>query len=86
MPAAAAARRFLHRAGIHALREIGAGAERAALGGEHDRAAGGVGVEPLECGADLGDQRGVEEIVRRPADLDRGDEAVGLTPISLKPV
>src|SRR5207302_479785 len=55
---------------------IGAGAERAALGGEHDRAAGRVGIEPLEGFADLGDQRAVEEIMRRPAHLDGRDEAV----------
>ena len=43
---------------------------------EHDRAAGRVGVDPLEGLADLGDQRRVEEIIRRPADFDRRDEAV----------
>src|SRR5215831_17738674 len=37
-----------HGAGIHALGEIGAGAERSAFGGEHDRPAIGVSVELLE--------------------------------------
>ena len=73
MPAGAAAAAFGDRAGVHALREIGAGAERAAFGGEHDRAALRVGVEPLERVADLGDQLAVEEIMRRPAHLDRRD-------------
>src|SRR5581483_5529982 len=38
--------------------------------------AGRVGVEPLECGSDLGDQRRIEEIIGRPADFDRRDDAV----------
>src|SRR5438105_3478561 len=53
MAAGAAARCLLYRAGIHPLREIGTGAKRAALRGEHDRAAGRVGIEPLERLADL---------------------------------
>src|SRR5262249_36001935 len=62
--------------GLHALRKVGAGAERAAFSGEYDRSAIGVSVEPLEGLADLGDQLAVKEIVWRPAHLDRGDEAV----------
>src|SRR5579885_1885702 len=76
VPAGAAARRFLHRAGIHPLGEIGAGAKRTPFGGEHDRPAGIVGVEPLERLADLGDQLAVEEIMRRPAQLNRCDKPV----------
>src|SRR5712691_9524149 len=71
MPPGAAATRLRHRAGVHALGKIGAGAKRASLGGEHDRAAGRVGIEPLEGFADLGDQDAVEEIMWRAADLDR---------------
>ena len=63
-------------AGIHPLREIGAGAERAALGGEHDRPDVGVGIEPLEGVADLGNQRAIKEIVRRPPHLDGSDKPV----------
>ena len=74
--AGAAAASLRGRPGLHALREIGAGAERAAFGGEDDRPATGVGVEPLERLANLGDQLAVKEIVRRPAHLDGGDEAV----------
>ncbi len=73
--AGAAAGALGDRAGIHALRKIGAGAERAALGGKHDRPAIRVGVEPLERLADLGDERAVEEIMRRPAHLDGRDIA-----------
>ena len=76
MPAGAAARRLLHRPGIRSLREIGAGAERAALRRQHDRAAGRVGVEPLEGFANLGDQQAVKKIMRRPAHLDRRHDAV----------
>src|SRR5882672_3361282 len=56
-----------------AVREIGAGAERLAFGGEHDRAAFRVAVEGVEGIADLRDERIVEEIVRRAAHLDRAD-------------
>src|SRR5204862_2221117 len=76
MPAGAAARRFLHRAGVHPFREIGASAKRAALGRQHDGAASWVRIEPLEGLADLGDQRAVEEIMRRPPHLDRRHHAV----------
>ena len=86
MPAAAAAGGFLHGAGIHALRKIGTGAEMAALGGEHDRTDRRVGVDALERLADLGDQCGVEEIVRRPAYLDRCDESVGRDGDFVEPV
>src|SRR6185295_15447284 len=59
--------------GRRAVREIGAGAERLAFGGEHDRAALRVAIEGIESVADLCDEGIVEEIVRRPADLDRPD-------------
>src|SRR5439155_25081170 len=52
------------------------GTKRPAFGGKHDRPAARVGVEPLERFADLGDQLAVEEIVRRPAHLDRCDQAL----------
>jgi hypothetical protein len=48
MSAMAAANCLPDRAGVHPRREIGAGAERAARGGEHDRADRRIGVEPLE--------------------------------------
>src|SRR5262249_18651995 len=64
MLAGAAAAAFVDRAGVHPLGEIGAGAERAALGAQHDRAAGCIVVEPLERFADLGDQVAVKEIMR----------------------
>ncbi len=51
--------------------EIGAGAERFALRGQHQGAAIGVGVKCLERGGELSDQRDVEKIVRRPPDLDQ---------------
>src|SRR5262249_33655097 len=62
--------------GLHALGEIRAGAERSAFGGEYDRPAARIGIELLEGLANLSDQLAVKEIVRRPAHLDRGDEAV----------
>src|SRR5262249_1719156 len=65
-----------HGAGIHPLGEIRAGAERSAFGGEHDRPAARIGIELLEGLGDLRDQLAVKEIVRWPAHLDRGDEAV----------
>src|SRR5437762_8353884 len=61
---------------LSAAGEIGAGTKRPALGCEHDGAASGVGVEPLEGFADFGDQLAVEEIVRRTAHLDGGDETI----------
>src|SRR6202040_1428062 len=74
--AGAAAAALRCRSGLHAFRKIGPGAERAALGREHDRPAIRVGVEALEGLADLGNQVAVEEIVWRPAHLDRRDVAV----------
>src|SRR5215469_14593980 len=62
--------------GLHALRKVGTGAERAAFGGEHDRPAARIGIELLEGLANLSYQLAVKEIVRRPAHLHRGDEAV----------
>src|SRR6266481_2725251 len=76
MAAGAAARSFRDRPGIHAFREIGAGAEGPALGREHDHPASRVGIEPFESLADFGDQLAVKEIMRRPAHLDLGDVAL----------
>ena len=61
---------------VAAIAEIGAGAEGLALRREHDRAAGGVAVERLEGVGQALDQDVVEEVVRRPADLD-GRHGVG---------
>ena len=58
-----------------AFAEICAGAKRLALRGQNQRAAPGVGVQILERGGNLADQRGVEEIIRRPPDLDQCDVA-----------
>ena len=63
-------------AGIHAFREIGAGAKRASLGGKNDGATLGIGIEPLKRVADFANQRAVKEIVRRPPHLDRRDKPV----------
>jgi len=54
-----------------AVAEIGAGAKRLALRGQHHCAAFGVLVERLESAGDFLDQRDVEKIIRRPADLDQ---------------
>src|SRR4029077_6079232 len=51
--------------------EIGAGAEGFALRGEDQRAAIGIGVERFKSGRELFDKSDVEEIVRRPPDLDQ---------------
>ena len=63
---------FLHQHVLHvgAVAELGAGAERGALRRQHDGAAGVVLVERLAGVGDLADQLDVEEVVRRPADLD----------------
>ncbi len=53
--------------------EIGAGAERLALGGEHRGADLDIAVEFLQRVGDLVDQRDVEEVQRRPPDLDGAD-------------
>ena len=58
-----------------AVAEIGAGAKRLALRGQHQRAATGVVVERFERGGDFADQRDVEKIIRRPSDLDQRDVA-----------
>jgi hypothetical protein len=58
--------------------EIGAGAERFALGAENHRADAVVLVELLHRRRDLLDQLHVEEVVRRPLDLDLADEVRGL--------
>ena len=55
--------------------EIGAGAERPALGGEHRGPDFDVAVELLQCVGDLVDQRDVEEVQRRPLDFDGADMA-----------
>ena len=70
-------------AGLRPVGEIGAGAERLALGAEHVGADLVVLVERLEGIGDLVDQRIVEEIVRRPLDLDDADMTFAQTPISL---
>ncbi len=56
--------------------EIGAGAERLALGGEHRGADLDVVVEFFQRVGDLVDQRDVEEVQRRFADFDQADVAV----------
>ncbi len=56
-----------------AVAEIGPGAERLALRGQHHRAATGVLIERFERGGDFLDQRDVEEIIGRAADLDQRD-------------
>ena len=61
------------RAGLRPVGEIGAGAERLALGAQHVGADVAVAVESLEGIGDLVDQRIVEEVVRRPLDLDDPD-------------
>jgi len=76
MAAGAAAACFRDRSGLQAPREIGAGTKRPSFRREHDRPASGVGIEPFERFADFGDQVAIEEIVRRPAHLDRRDVAV----------
>src|SRR6185437_12816259 len=53
--------------------EIGAGAERPALGGEHRGPDLDIAVELLQRVGDLVDQRDVEEIQRRPPDFDGAD-------------
>ena len=55
---------------VGAVAELGAGAEGGALGRQHDGAAGVVLVERLAGVGDLADQLDVEEVVRRPPDLD----------------
>ncbi len=59
-----------------AVAEIGAGAERLALRRKDDGTALHIGVERIERAGDLVDQRDVEEVVRRAADLDQADEAM----------
>ena len=56
-----------------AAAEIGAGAEGLALRGEYDGAAVRVVVQGLAGGGDFLDQGHVEEVVRRPPDLDKRD-------------
>ena len=56
--------------------EIGAGAERLALRGEHRGADFDVVVELLQRVGDLVDQRDVEEIQRRLSDFDQADVTV----------
>ena len=60
-------------AGLRPVGEIGAGAERLALGAQHVSPDVAVAVERLEGVGDLVDQRIVEEIVRRPLDFDDAD-------------
>ena len=60
------------------IAEIGAGAKCFSLRGQHQRAALGVGVERLESGGDLLDQRDVEEVIWRSPDLDQGNMAAFL--------
>ena len=56
--------------------EVGAGAERLALGGEHRGADLDVLVELFQRVRDLVDQRDVEEVQRGFADFDQADMAV----------
>src|SRR6516225_3675776 len=76
MSAGGAARPLGDRPGLHALGEIRTRAKRAPLRGEHDRPATGVGIELLEGLADLFVHRDNKEILRRPAYLDGGDQAI----------
>ena len=55
--------------------EIGAGAERLALGGQYHGAGFRIVVDVGQRVGDLVDQRDVEEVQRRPLDLDGGDVA-----------
>jgi predicted RNA methylase len=66
----------LGRAGLRPVGEIGAGAERLALGAQDDGADVVVAVERLVGVGDLVDQRVVEVVVRRALDLDDADMAV----------
>ena len=52
-----------------AVAEIGAGAERFSLRGQHEGTAIGVLIECLEGGGDFPDQLYVEKVIRRPSDL-----------------
>ena len=56
--------------------EVGAGAERLALGAQHVGADVAVAVERLEGIGDLVDQRIVEEVVRRTLNFDDADMAL----------
>jgi len=56
--------------------EIGAGAERLALRGQHRGADFDVLVELFQRVGDLVDQRDVEEVQRRLADFDQADMAM----------
>src|SRR3546814_13589454 len=58
--------------------EVGSGAERSPLGGEHDGPAVGVGVEGLERCRDLPDESGVEEVVRWTPQPHHPDETLVL--------
>src|SRR5947209_17827772 len=58
--------------------EIGAGAERLALRRKHRRADFDITIEFLQRVRDLVDQRDVEEVKRRPLDVDAADVPVFL--------
>src|SRR3546814_1920143 len=58
--------------------EVGSGAERSPLGGEHDGPAVGVGVEGLERCRDPPEESGVEEVVRWTPQLHHPDETLVL--------
>src|SRR5262249_14194457 len=60
---------------IEALREIRPGTERFAFRGKHDRATLRIAVERIERLGDVADERVVEIIVGRAANLDGGDGA-----------
>ena len=65
------------RVELRAVAEVGARAERLAVGAQHAGADVAVFVEALEGIGDLLDQRHVEEVVRRTLDLDDADVALG---------
>jgi hypothetical protein len=57
-------------------REVGSGTEVLALCRQHDRAAGRIGVEPLECVGERLDHSEGEEVVRRAAQAHIADVVV----------
>src|SRR6185312_9871917 len=67
----------LGRAGLRAVGEVGAGAERLAVRAQHVGADVDVPVERLEGVGDLVDQRVVEEVVRWTPDFDDADMTFG---------
>ncbi|MNR09309.1 hypothetical protein D3C85_1255050 [compost metagenome] len=56
--------------------EVGAGAEGAPLGGQHDGAAAGLGVEPVEVVGQFAQQRRVHVVERTAADFEQRDVRV----------